>query len=44
MRLKDQKIFELEKIIKNLKKKLNEDEEINNNLLKQLKNEKNNWY
>ena len=44
MRLKDQKIFELEKIIKNLKKKLNEDEEINNNLLKQLKNEKNNLF
>ena len=42
MRLKEQKIIELEKIIIKLKKKINEDEERDSNLIKQFKDEKNN--
>ena len=44
MRIKEKKIFELEKIIKNLKKQINENEERNNNLLKQLKDETHNLF
>ena len=44
MRIKEQKIFELEKKIKDLKKQINENEERNNNLLKQLKDEKHNLF
>ena len=42
MRIKEKKIFELEKIIKDLKKQINENQDRNDNLLKQLKDEKNN--
>ena len=44
MRLKEQKIIELEKIIIKLKKKINEDEERDSNLIKQFKDEKNNLF
>ena len=44
MRIKEQKIFELEKIIKDLKKQINENQDRNDNLLKQFKDEKNNLF
>ena len=44
MRIKEQKIFELEKIIKDLKKQINENQDRNDNLLKQFKDEKDNLF
>ena len=44
MRIKEKKIFELEKIIKYLKKQIDENQDRNDNLLKQLKDEKNNLF
>ena len=44
MRIKEKKIFELEKIIKYLKKQIDENQDRNDNLLKQFKDEKDNLF